>query len=271
MRQVISSQTPGVVNISPADIDKDGDSDLFVTMRRQAQSFPEARQGIVWLENVGRGEWVLHVVDDSEYFGGTRTVQAGDLDRDGWLDVLVSDTRMNRLAWYGRTSNGRWRRHVIDGLDVRFAHYGKLRDMNRDGLLDIVMPHRNGVSWLENVENGRQWRIHTVVRFPAVGNQRDQTITEVAVADFDGDGRDDVAFSTAYFTFSPQGALYWARNLGDDWSLHVIKSAWARATNLQAADVNGDGLPDIVAVGEYDSQVVTLWRNQGAQDLLHHD
>ncbi len=65
-RRVLSSLTPGPVNLTVADVNGDGRPDIIVAMRYQPDTNPAgATVGIAWLENTGQetGEWIFHPID----------------------------------------------------------------------------------------------------------------------------------------------------------------------------------------------------------------
>ncbi len=262
-RRVLTNNTPGAVNLDSADIDGDGDVDLFVVMRHQpTASYPETRQGIIWLENPDDQnlEWLYHEIDTSNFFRDTRTVQAGDIDLNGTIDVLVSDSITGRLAWYSNQKTA-WERHEIKGLDMRMAHFGKLFDLDGDGLLDIITPHKNGVSWLKNRAEGQNWDIYSIANFTPGWSRY---ITEVAVGDLDSDGDNDVIFSHGTFKSGNNnpGGVSWAAQNGTDWEVYALHSDPVnRLVGVQLTDFDNDGYLDVLSNTEYNKNGVTLWLN----------
>ena len=77
----------GAARAEVADFDKDGDLDILTTSNfADAERHPE--RGIVYLENVGR-----YAFRPYAFSAGARNewnlTATGDLNRDGWLDVIV--------------------------------------------------------------------------------------------------------------------------------------------------------------------------------------
>jgi hypothetical protein len=264
-RRLISNNTPGAVNLAVADVNGDGLPDVFVSMRLQPHaSYPAVRAGIAWLENTGTpgAEFTYHDIDTTANFSDCRTVQAGDIDKDGRMDVLVSDMVSGKLAWYGQTAQGTWVRHEIEGVDVTGGQFGKLVDFDGDGLLDIIMPTRNGVALLKNVNKGQSWDIQPIATFgPEFATGQ---VTEVAVGDIDKDGQPDIVFT--YFVANPDnpdaGGAYWASRKDGKWHLYRLYSGDSRAVAVQLVDYDGDGDLDIVVDREYQSNGVTIWFNK---------
>src|SRR5690606_5144488 len=128
-RVVLSTETPGAVNIAAGDLNGDGRPDLVVAMREQKID-PAPGRGLVWLENRADG-WRFHEIDTSDRWRDTRTVQIGDIDGDGRPDILATDFRTGHAAWFRNTGTG-WAHNPLP-VDTRNAHFGRLVDMNHDG------------------------------------------------------------------------------------------------------------------------------------------
>ena len=269
VRRVLSTKCPGAVNLTVADVNGDGKPDVIVAMRYQPDTNPPGSPvGIAWLENPGpgnpTGEWVYHTIDTTQgNFGDPRTVQAGDIDQDGSMDVVVSDAVTGTLAWYSQPSPDNWVRHVIPGVNTVNAHFGRLLDMDGDGQLDILLPVAQGVAWVQNMNKGASWQIHSIVEFtdPNWAN----VVTEVAAGDVHHDGSLDVVFSVGSLssgvTSSHTGGLYIAHVVASTWQVSQVYTTQNSVVGVQLVDFDSSGYLDIVSNAEYQQNAVTLWKN----------
>jgi FG-GAP-like repeat len=84
--------------------------------------------------------------------------------------------------------------------------------------------------------------------------------SSIIVADFDGDGRPDVAAASLF-----DSEISWYRNLGDGaFSPAIVISTAAAGPNcIVAADIDADGRPDIVSASTLDDKIA-WYRNTGS-------
>ncbi|WP_179280609.1 FG-GAP repeat domain-containing protein [Bordetella genomosp. 1] len=266
--RVISSQTPGPVNLIAHDMNGDGRLDLVVTMRYQIDAYPQPSPGIVWLENPGpgtTGEWVKHPIDifPADQVADLRTLQAADFNGDGKDEILVSDARSGVLAWYSQREEGSWERHEIPDVDVSNAHFGHVKDLNGDGAPDIIAPMIDGLAWLENVDHGKRWIVHRVFTKPDDGPLwQDMFVLSAMAGDIDHDGKDEIVFSMGQLAGGVSAGLYYAKEgQPDEWTVHVISADEQRLANIEVVDYDGDGRLDVVGNAEGKTNSIIIWKN----------
>jgi hypothetical protein len=183
-----------------------------------------------------------------------------DLDRDGLSDVVVCDALRNRLAWIRQSPKGTYTEQVVAGVAAP-AHVEAI-DFDNDGDLDLLVaalgflfPNNNRVGSVIVLENdGRQrFTSHYVA-------DRIARVADARAADLDGDG--DLDISVAGFGYD-DGETSWLENHGA-WKFeqHVLQRL-SGAINAVPADVNGDKVPDIVALISQEWEEIWAFINDG--------
>lgn len=213
--------------------DVDGDRDLDIVLG-----------GTLWFENPGNLSaeperlWLVHRIAEDP----THDVAAGDFDGDGRLDVVTRNQSEfgarsgNRIRVWLQRSDSRW-----EGREISCPHGEGLAvaDLDSDGDPDIVI----GGLWFETISEGDapSWKAHEFAQF-----HRNAT---VAVADFSGDGRPDVALAPSELA-GQHDRLSWFEAPSDPktspWTEHrLVDQIEAVIHSLVAADFDGDRRPDI--------------------------
>jgi hypothetical protein len=131
----------------------------------------------------------------------------------------------------------------------------KIADMNGDGNPDIVHgPARKSlgmpVIFLGDGKGG--WQRWRELRFPSLAYD----YGDVAVADFNGDGRLDLALAVHLHGLlmlvadGPQSFKEWGKGLDFQVPGQGGDAGGFSSRTLEAADWNGDGRPDLISIGE---------------------
>ena len=198
------------VTASFADVDNDGDEDLYVTT---------VRGGNVLFLNDGKG----HFRDASkesglDYAGHSSGAVFFDFDGDGLLDLFLCN-----VGKYTTDEKGR------GGYYVGFA----------DAFSGHLMPERSEPSRLyRNLGGGRFADVTESVGLPATGWSGDASF-----ADLDGDGFPDL------YVLNMQGRNHFLHNDGgkrfvDETDAHFPKTPWG-AMGVKFFDFDGDGRLDL--------------------------
>jgi hypothetical protein len=196
-------------------------------------------------------------------------VYVTDFDRDGYLDLLVTD--LNRTALYRGGPGGTFT-DVTDqvGLPRGGSWYQKAAwvDIDGDGWDDLILH----LSIYRN-EGGRRFTDFTEHVTPRLPKNR----SSIVVADYDRDGKLDLYITRT----SPPGNLSWLqgfsddakgnrlyRNLGD-WKFEdVTKKSGTRGAHRSSftaawLDANDDGWPDLHVPNEFGDGVLYINNRDG--------
>jgi hypothetical protein len=178
---------------------------------------------------------------------------AGDVNGDGRMDVLCT--------------NGWWEQpKVLDGRPWKFhpADLGPacadmvVYDVDGDGVLDVISSsaHNFGIWWFQQRKSRDGQSVF--VRHELFKDLVSQTHALHCV-DINGDGLKDLVTGRRWWAHGPKGDpgsegpayLYWFEARRDKTGLvrftpHVIDDDSGVGTQFTIADLNGDGLPDVV-------------------------
>ncbi|MFP4378480.1 MAG: FG-GAP-like repeat-containing protein [Spirochaetales bacterium] len=236
-----------VKDVGAADIDGDGDIDLF-SVSLSARAIPDR---IAWYENSqGDGsEFVEHDIststDDANAPDDPHGVFAGDLDGDGDYDVVAVSYDDGRVVWFENSKDGADETGFSSGSDVANEVGGAssvaLDDLDGDGDLDVVVTSEteHTVTWYANRLQEPEADFADGIDITTVLTNADEVLT----ADIDGDGdRDVVAVSRS------SAGVVWYENDGEgNFGAGTDVSGDLEDTfSVSAGDVDGDGDVDLV-------------------------
>ncbi len=264
-RHTIDASSLGADGVRTADVNADGLADLVTSWEEGGLT----RVYLAGRANSGEPAWQTITVgkspsaEDAVFF---------DVDGDGVHDIISStegDDRRILVHWApalrSYTREDEWRTETLysDGSQWMFA-----APMDVDGRrrADIVIGGKNArasVGWLESPAKPREvrdWKFH---RLSNAG-----WIMSLIVIDMNGDGRDDVLLSDR---IGELAGVRWLENPGPNspnltkpWKNHWIGARGREAMLIDAADIDGDGIREIIVPHYLDDDFrVSIFRRRG--------
>jgi hypothetical protein len=248
---LLESTSETSANVSIGDLDRDGRLDIVLVKGRH---WPLADRVLL---GDGAGHFAagydLGQARDRSYSG-----RLADMDRDGDLDVVISNDAPDPKLVYLNDGTGHFRVGSTFGRPEWETRNATVADVDGDGLPDIVVANRSDNRGANYVCFNRG-----AGRFDAdcVAFSREPATT-ITAADFDGDGRIDLAVP---HRDGGQGRVYLAGAKGTFSAGRTIAFGPPDATirMTESADLNGDGRLDLVAIDERRGTAIYFGRRDG--------
>lgn len=213
-----------------ADIDKDGDDDILVTLATDV--FKENE--VMLYENLGNNNFFNWRLNDSLDYAAD--IEPADIDGDGDIDAFVTARDGNDLVWLRNDGiKGSWLTFSIDA-NANQALGIKAVDLDKDNDMDVVLCSNNDdkVFWYRNNGGGNFSKLVVDANVDAP--------VEVEAADLDGDGDIDLALSCGSTTNTVVTYL----NNGTQTFTRTIQFTGKSSTDIEIADWDKDGRQDVI-------------------------
>jgi hypothetical protein len=251
------------------DVNGDSRPDVLIT-QSELPGYP-----VSWYEAADpkNGPWVEHIMGSCDY---CHTLQAGDIDNDGDIDVVVGKFERDAAPYipspfplrvfYNKNGDGlSWNVQEIDTLGI---YSGVIGDISNDGDLDIVGSRSYWKGPVEIRENKRsdnklplnQWTyIQVDNNMPARVDYPNGPayFFGLATGDINGDGYKDIV-AHKFFYKNPGG------NMQEKWQR--INFPWDWTDAFAIVNVDDDQYGDVIAEGEEVSGNINIYWLE-AQDI----
>jgi len=250
------------------DFTKDGRPDIISNSGGKTRLFvaPDWREVIL---DEGTGHDFIH----SEFF---------DVDGDGDLDWIGARYQPGWIVWLEQPDKplaDKWQLRLVD--DQIDGIHGLLKgDIDGDGRYDLIANSAqprgkfpNSAVWLRVPKAPRtadHWE-----RFVFADKDAPGLSHYFGVGDVNGDGRPDISLAAKGGPQAEPGSgewfAWWEAPLDPTkvWTKRLIADQQPGATNIQPADVNGDGKVDFVATRGHGRGVVWFEAPQWREHVIH--
>jgi hypothetical protein len=260
----VLAHVPHPAHAEVVDLDKDGVADILVANLGSFRPTDALKGSVVWLRGSRDGRFtpvtLLGLGPDGKEvgfpIGRVADVQPADFNGDGKLDLVVAVFGWNEtgeIYWLENKtedwSKPHFEPHRID--ERHGAIHVPVADLNRDGKPDFValisQEHETIVAFLNDGKgNFRKETIFTADH-PGYGS------SGIELVDLNGDGKLDVLYTNGDtldkpYLLKPYHGVQWLENNGGFPFTHHPLTPLYGVHRAVAADVDGDGLLDVVAV-----------------------
>ena len=184
-----------------------------------------------------------------------------DLDKDGLLDVLVCDAKLNYVTWIRQYPKGMYTETKV-GSEVRGPGHVWPCDIDFDGDLDLlvaqltmIFPNNDKIGAVVVLENDGNQNFTNHVLLEKIAR-----VCDVRPGDLDGDG--DIDLAVAQFGYD-DGETRWMENKGNwEFESHILQSL-SGPIHTPIVDIDEDGDLDIIDLVSQEWEEIYVFENDG--------
>ncbi len=251
-QQVITISANGASSVYACDIDGDDDNDVLSASNTDGK--------IAWYENTdGNGTFgEQQIIYTSANNYGANVVYACDIDGDGDQDVLSGIAYESGISWYENTDGiGSFSEQKNISTNVMSPQSIYTGDIDGDGDIDVMSAsfEDSKISLYENTDGQGNFG-EQIVLTPSITNP-----TSARSGDIDNDGDQDVLSAS-----SQDDKIAWYENtdgIGEFGEQKVICDSAMYAVSVYAANIDSDGLIDVISASQNDGKIAWYKNTDG--------
>ena len=244
--QLLSIAAGDISNVVAADLDADGDTDLVVAKR--------SGDRIQWIEQTGPATFAP-IRTLTQNIGRPEMLEVTDVDGDGALDLVAANLQGRELAWVRNLGGLAFGPKQVIYPGFENVELYSMDDVDGDGLTDVLLLifGTDRLTWFRNIGGA----FAAPVDLPVDGF----LVYEFAAIDADGDGDLDLASANAFDIEIVERTAAGFQNLG---RVSVDIGFGVQTLPAASADIDGDGLSDLIVADSISSSSYLWLRNEGA-------
>ena len=271
--QIIGEDIPGPAHVWGADVNGSGQLDVLVASMGQITPNNDRIGAVVVLENLDNRHFKKHVLID--HVARVTDVRGANLTghTDGRLDLVVGQFGYDQgeTRWMENQGGWQFESHIVNTQSG--CIHTPVADFDGDGVPDfaaLISQEWEEVHWFHNLGHGQ---FKDTILWGSTNE--DYGSSGLAVADVNQDGKPDLIYTNGDgFDYAVPGSrpwhgIQWLENRGQGQFIFHRVGDLPGAFAPCAADLNGDGTIDLLAVSCYadwsDSNAVSMmaWLNDG--------
>ncbi len=264
----IGNKVMGPAQVTPCDIDKDGDTDLLVASMGMIFPNNDKIGSVVVLENIGGNKFRNRVIVKN--IARVTDVRYGDFDSDGDIDLVAGQFGYDdgEIRWLENLGDRNFKSHII--LHLSGTINTLVKDIDKDGDLDIIALVSQEWEEIYVLENNGKGEFGSKLIYGSTNE--DFGSSGIYLSDLDKDGDTDILYTNGdafdYIPPSPRPwhGVQWLENQGDlKFEYHLI-GKFNGAFSGRPADIDNDGDLDIFVVSTFNK-----WDDPSAQSFIWYE